>query len=230
LNCELRISNVEFRINTNPHSQFEIHNSMNSPVVVFDLGKVLVDFDYSIAARKVAARSTKSLQDLASFLSVSPLLIQYEIGAVNRQEFFEQIRDAVGFQGGLAEFGGYFADIFTEIPPIIALQVELRQRGFKTYIFSNTNDLAIEHVERNFPFFKNFDGYIYSCEVGAMKPDAKIYEAMEKLCGRSGADIIYLDDRSENIQAGLARGWRAILHETPENTRAVIEKLELLAE
>jgi epoxide hydrolase-like predicted phosphatase len=201
---------------------------MNSPVVVFDLGKVLVDFDYSIAACKVAARSNKSLQDLASFLSASPLLIQYESGTVNRQEFFEQIRDAIGFQGNLEEFGGYFADIFTEITPMIALQAELRRRGFKTYIFSNTNDLAIEHVERNFPFFKNFDGYIYSCEVGAMKPDAKIYEAMEKLCGCKGADIIYLDDRPENIQAGLERGWRAILHETPEKTRAALEGFKVV--
>ena len=198
-----------------------------NPVVVFDLGKVLVDFDYSIAARKVAARSTKSLRDLAAFLSTSPLLVQYESGAVNRREFFGQIRDAVGFQGGMEEFGGYFADIFTEIPPMIALHTELRRRGFKTYIFSNTNDLAVEHVGRNFPFFKNFDGYVYSCEVGAMKPDAKIYAAMEKLCGRSGADIIYLDDRLENVQAGAARGWRAILHETPEKTRAALEKINL---
>ena len=194
-----------------------------NPVVLFDLGKVLVDFDYSIAACKVAARSTKSLQDLASFLRGSPVLVQYESGEINRQQFFEQIRDAVGFQGDLAEFGGYFADIFTEIPQMVALNAELRRRGFITYIFSNTNDLAIEHVERNFPFFKNFDGYIYSCDVGAMKPHAKIYAAMEKLCGRSGADIIYLDDRLENIQAGTARGWRAILHETPNKSRAAVE-------
>ena len=198
---------------------------MNTPVIVFDLGKVLVDFDYSIAARKVAARSKISLLNLAVFLSSSPLLVQYESGAVNRRQFFEQIRDAIGFQGDLAEFGGYFADIFTEIPQMTALQAELRRRGFKTYIFSNTNDLAIEHVERNFPFFKNFDGYIYSCDVGAMKPDAKIYAAMEKLCGRTGADIIYLDDRLENVQAGLARGWKAIFHETPERTRASLQGL-----
>ena len=174
-------------------------------VVVFDLGKVLVDFDYSIAARKVAARSTKPLLESISFLSVSPLLVQYECGLLTRQEFFEQIRDAIGFQGSLAEFGGHFADIFTEIPAMIALHAELRRRGVPTYIFSNTNDLAIEHVEQNFPFFKNFDGYIYSCNVGVMKPDAKIYAAMEKLCGRSGADIIYLDDRLENVQAGSFR-------------------------
>ena len=199
-----------------------------SPVIVFDLGKVLVDFDYSIAARKVAARSGKSLQDLASFLSASPLLVQYESGGINRQQFFEQIRGAVGFQGDLAEFGGYFADIFTEIPEMVALNQELRRRGLKTYIFSNTNDLAIEHVGRNFPFYKNFDGYIYSCDVGAMKPHAKIYAAMEKLCGRGGADIVYLDDRLENVQAGAARGWRAILHETPEKSRAHLEEFQLL--
>jgi len=197
-------------------------------VVVFDLGKVLVDFDYSIAARKVAARSTKSLQDLATFLSASPILIQYESGVVNRQEFFEQIRAAIGFQGTIEEFGGYFADIFTEIPQMIALHAELRRRGVPTYIFSNTNDLAIEHIERNFPFFKNFDGYIYSCEVGAMKPDAKIYAAMEKMCGRKGEDIVYLDDRAENVAGGVTRGWRAILHETPEKSRAVLEKINLV--
>jgi len=198
---------------------------MNSPVVVFDLGKVLVDFDYSIAARKVAARSTKSLLDLAFLLSASPLIVQYECGLVTRRKFFEQIRDAVGFQGDLEEFGGYFADIFTEIPQMIALHAELRRRGFKTYIFSNTNDLAIEHIERNFPFFQNFDGFIYSYEVGAMKPDGKIYATMEEKCGRRGPDIIYLDDRPENIQGGLTRGWRAFLHETPEKSRAILAGL-----
>jgi len=198
---------------------------MDSPkAVVFDLGKVLVDFDYSIAARKVAARSTKSLLNLVALLSSSNLIIQYECGAVNRQQFFEQIRDAIGFQGDLAEFGGYFADIFTEIPPMIELQAGLRRRGIQTYIFSNTNDLAIEHVERNFPFFKNFDGYIYSYEIRAMKPDARIYEALERLAGRRGAEIVYLDDRPENIAGGAARGWQAILHETPEKTRTLLEK------
>lgn len=198
------------------------------PAIVFDLGKVLVDFDYSIAARKVAARSTKSLLELVSLLSTSPLIIQYECGQVTRRDFFEQVRDAVGFQGALEEFSGYLADIFTEIPAMIALQTELRRRGFKTYIFSNTNDLAVEHVRSHFPFFKNFDGYIYSCEVGVMKPDAKIYEAMEQMSGRKGPHIVYLDDRAENVAGGAARGWNAILHESPEKSRAAVKSLGLL--
>ncbi len=58
-----------------------------------------------------------------------------------------------------------------------------------------------------------------------MKPDAKIYEALEKLAGRRGGDIVYLDDRPENVAAGAARGWRAILHESPEQSRAAVEKV-----
>jgi len=200
-----------------------------APAFIFDLGKVLVDFDYTIAARKIAARSRKAPADLHAFLGSSPLLIQYESGQLTRQTFFEAVRDAIGFQGDVAEFGSYFADIFTEMPGTIALHAEVRQRGFKTFIFSNTNDLAIEHIRRNFPFFKNFDGYIFSCEIGALKPDAKIYEALEKLAGRRGAEIVYLDDRPENAAAGAARGWRAILHESPEKSRAAVENTGLFA-
>ncbi len=61
-----------------------------------------------------------------------------------------------------------------------------------------------------------------------MKPDAKIYEALEELTGRRGAEIVYLDDRPENVAGGAARGWQAILHETPEKTRAALGNFKLL--
>jgi glucose-1-phosphatase len=198
---------------------------MNSPVIVFDLGKVLVDFDYSIAARRIAARSTQPPENLDVFLSSSPALIQFETGLINRRRFFEQVRNATGFLGDIGEFGGVFADIFTEISPMIALHSELRRRGLKTYIFSNTNDLAIEHIRRNFPFFENFDGYIFSYEVKAMKPDAPIYEALEQMTGKRGDEIIYIDDRAENIAGGAARGWRTVLHESQEKTLAASKAL-----
>jgi FMN phosphatase YigB (HAD superfamily) len=196
---------------------------MNQSVIVFDLGKVLVDFDYSIAARRIAARSTQSPENLHTFLSSSPALIQFETGLITRQQFFNQVQNATGFLSNIGEFGGMFADIFTEISPMIELQAGLRQRGLKTYIFSNTNDLAIEHIRRNFSFFQNFDGYILSYEIKAMKPDAPIYQALERMAGKRGDEIIYIDDRAENITGGAAHGWRTILHETPEKTRAAMK-------
>src|SRR5688572_19198566 len=158
-------------------------------IVVFDLGKVLVDFDYSIAGRRIAAQADLSPAEVQKFLDHSPLLYRYETGLMTRQAFYETVRQHTGFRGSFAEFGQFFADIFWEIPLMVEIQATLRRRGIPTYIFSNTNDLAIEHIRRNFPFFSNFDGYILSYEVGAMKPDAKIYEALEKLAGKRGADI-----------------------------------------
>jgi len=197
-------------------------------IVVFDLGKVLLDFDYSIAGRRIAACTNMSDDDVKRFLNQSPLLYRYETGPMTRQEFFEEVRQATGFRGDLAEFGGFFADIFSEMPPMIALHAALRRQGIPTYIFSNTNDLAIEHIRRNFPFFANFDGYILSYEVGSMKPDPKIYEALEALTGKRGAEILYLDDRPENVEAGAARGWQVILQTDPEKSRRAIEQLGLL--
>jgi HAD superfamily hydrolase (TIGR01509 family) len=201
---------------------------MNQPsIVVFDLGKVLVDFDYYIAIPRIAARSKLPPDGIKTFLGQSHAIIDYECGRLTREEFYEQARKATGFRGTMEEFGEFFADIFTPIPPMIELHAGLRRRGIPTYIFSNTNDLAIEHIRRNFPFFRDFDGYIYSYEVGVMKPEAKIYEVLEKLAGRRGADIVYLDDRPENVAAGVARGWRTVLHETPEKTRMAVEKFQL---
>ena len=47
------------------------------------------------------------------------------------------------------------------------------------------------------------------------------------MTGRRGAEMIYMDDRAENIAAGAARGWRTILHETPEKSRAALPALGL---
>jgi len=192
----------------------------DQPVFIFDLGKVLIDFDYSIADAKIRARSTRPPAEPSLFAGFFDLMVAYETGLITRDRFFGGIRDAIGFQGSPAEFGDYFAKIFAPITPMIELNAALRRAGYRTYIFSNTNDLAIEHVRQDFPFFQDFDGYILSYEIKAMKPQPAIYEAMEHLCGLRGSDLIYLDDRAENIAAGAARGWRTILHENPEKTRA----------
>lgn len=201
---------------------------MKPKVVVFDLGKVLLGFDYRIASRRIAGRSKLNADSVQRFFEQSPLLYDYESGQINRQQFFDAVRAETGFSGSLKEFGTFFADIFWPIEPMVALHAELHTQGVPTYIFSNTNDLAMEHANRKFAFLKHFDAHILSYEVGAMKPAAKIYEVLENLAGRRGAEILYLDDREENVEAGAARGWQVILQTTPENSRARMRELGLV--
>lgn len=196
--------------------------------VVFDLGKVLVDFDYGIAVRKIVARGTVGLAELGHFIAHSPFLLQYETGLVTSEQFYREACAASGFRGDFAEFGACFADIFAPIEPMVELHASLRHAGLPTYVFSNTNELAVLHIRKNFPFFQNFDGYILSYEHQSMKPDAKLYEVVERRSGRHGAEILYLDDRPENIDAGAARGWQVILQQDPAATREAIERLGLL--
>ena len=195
--------------------------------VVFDLGKVLLDFDYSIAAHRIAEKSRSGVDEARFFIDQSPLLHRYETGLLTTQEFFAEICKLSGFGGTADEFAEFFSDIFAPILPMIELHAELRQRGIPTYIFSNTNDLAISHIRERFPFFNQFNGYILSYEHRSMKPDAKLYEIVERETRSSGREIIYLDDRSENVEAGQRRGWQAILHESPEKSRAALKQLGL---
>jgi FMN phosphatase YigB (HAD superfamily) len=187
-------------------------------VVVFDLGKVLVDFDYSIAAGKIAGDCAIDPVMVKNFIDHSPLLYRFETGLLTNEEFYKEICAHTGSKVCFDVFAGYFADIFWEIEPMIAWQATLRAKGIPTYIFSNTNGIAVRHIRERFPFFANFDGYVLSYEHGSMKPDKKIYDVVEQMTGRKGAEIFYIDDRVENIETGVNRGWQTHIQRHPGET------------
>ncbi len=201
---------------------------MKTPeVVVFDLGKVLVDFDYGDAARGIASRCDGRKCDVRALIDQSPLLIRFETGLVDTHGFYSAVRDAAGFLGGVEEFGPLFGDIFRPIDSMVAFNEALRARNIPTYIFSNTNPLAVETIRSRLPFFRNFTDFILSYEHGSMKPDTKIYEVVEQVTAKKGDSILYIDDRLENIDAGAKRGWQTIHHISEPDTLARAASLGL---
>jgi len=187
-------------------------------VVIFDLGKVLLDFDYRQAAGRIAERSKLTPEQVMNTVAASPLLLRYETGLLDSRSFFDAICEATGFCGTYAEFAPAFGNIFEPIQPMVNFQLSLKQAGIPTYIFSNTNDLAVAYIRQHFPFFNGFTGYFLSYELGVMKPEAAIYEIVEQITGRKGQDLLYIDDRPENTEAGAARQWQVITHTSPADT------------
>jgi putative hydrolase of the HAD superfamily len=202
---------------------------MTPKTVIFDLGKVLVDFDFTIAARKVMKRSLRPPSPLSALTHFSPLVCRFERGELTDRQFFDEVCSVTGYQGTFEEFAEEFSNIFTEMPEMIALHARLRAAGVPTYILSNTNTLAEGYLRRHYPFFANFDGYVFSYAVRAMKPEAAIYEAAERLCGCRGEEILFIDDRRENVEGGTARGWQGLVQESPAKTIAALRKLGLPA-
>ena len=186
--------------------------------VVFDLGKVLLDFDYARLARNMKQHCDISIEDLISSLNQSELLHRYETGLLTSEAFFEEVKRISSFRHDYEHFEPLFADIFTPISEMIGLQQRLQARGVPTYIFSNTNEIAVKHIRRSYTFFSTFTGHVFSYEHRSMKPNPRIYEVVEELTDRRGSELLYIDDRPENIEQGRNRGWQVILHISPQQT------------
>ena len=73
-------------------------------VAAFDIGKVLLDFDYGIFVRRMAPRTRMDVPALDAFLNQSPLLAQYESGQLTSPEFFAVVQKETGFDGTESEF------------------------------------------------------------------------------------------------------------------------------
>mgnify|MGYP001348056565 CR=1 FL=1 len=196
-------------------------------VAAFDIGKVLLEFDYGIFVRNMAPRTGKTVEELDQFLNSSPLLAEYESGAMDSRTFYEAIQQATGFEGNQAEFAALFEDIFEPIDAIIEAHRQLVDSGLPTYTLSNTNEMAVQHMAKTYDFWPRFSGHVLSYEAKSLKPDSVIYEVFEQTTGCTGEAIVYLDDRPENIAAARERGWQAIQHVEPASTLPALAALGL---
>ena len=182
-------------------------------VVAFDIGKVLLDFDYSIFVQKLAPQTRWGEVELNNYLKQSPLLARYESGGLSSTKFIEQIRGETDFKGNETDFVAIFEDIFTPISGMIDIHRQIARSGIPTFTFSNTNEMAVRYIARTYDFWPIFKGHILSYEVGGLKPEVKIYEALEECSGFAGGEIAYLDDLPENCAAGRERGWQVCHHQ-----------------
>lgn len=200
---------------------------MTPKAVVFDIGNVLLDFDYRKTARRIESRCKLSAEELYEIITSPALFNEFEHGRISGAQLFEAFQDKSCFAGTLEEFAEAFGDIFTEVPEMIAFNERLRGRGIPTYILSNTNEFSMLWIRKRHPFFANFDGYIFSHEVQCMKPGARIYEAVEECAGLRGPNLFYMDDKEENVAAAIARGWQAVTHTEPNRTLEIASGLGL---
>lgn len=202
--------------------------STNIRLIVFDLGKVLVDFDYRIAARHLSPHTHLSPEQIIELLLHSPLLLEYERGEMSNAEFYQALVQKTGLRASFEEFATRFGDIFSPIAPMIELLDYFQSSNRPTAVLSNTNDLAIRHIRAHYPFFNRFQHHVLSFEHRAMKPDPALYRVLEHDSGVPPAHILFLDDRPENVAAAQQLGWQAFVHHDPKATRRSFIELGLL--
>jgi putative hydrolase of the HAD superfamily len=99
----------------------------------------------------------------------------------------------------------------------------LHHEGFPLTLLSNMPLELSRHVTKSFPGLPTFEYLIYSCDYGSIKPELTIYRNCLELLRVAPQDILYLDDRAENVEAAARLGINSVLFDTVENTASRVE-------
>ena len=174
---------------------------------LFDIGNVLVRFDFSRAVRAVAALS--DVADEADALHrIDAVKLGYEDGQISRAEFLHEVFRILGYRGTEAQFIAAWQGIFSENEPMTALVRALHGK-FPIFLLSNTNDMHVEGLFRDFPVFAHFTGATYSHEAKASKPHREIYEIACRTHGLDPGATFFIDDLAANIATARGLGFHA---------------------
>ena len=182
--------------------------SEKTPVraVLFDIGNVLLRFDFKIALDKLALQS--EVHDAVEILGQIDRVKQaYEDGQIDRGSFLRAAFDVLRYRGTEAEFTAAWEDIFEPNTPMIELVEQLHGK-LPLYLLSNTNDIHLDYVWRTYPFFSLFAGGVFSHKARASKPGREIFEAVCRQCSLDPASTFFIDDLLPNIETARKLGFQ----------------------
>ena len=182
-------------------------------LIYFDLGNVLVAFDSQLACENLARRFGVDTDRAREVIYDSGLQERFEHGQVNGEQYAEAVRRAMG--RSIAVPTGEILDavsaMFRPIESMAGIVSGVRAAGYRIGLLSNTSAAHWDWIGRQaYPSVRGgFDVVILSYEVGVMKPDARIYRAAERAAGVGPEEILFVDDRWENVAAAQSLGWWA---------------------
>lgn len=179
--------------------------------VIFDLGRVLIDFDHRIAAGKLAALTRKSPEDIYNLFFDSKLIQKFEEGKIEPEAFYGKVRRILKIKLRYELFLPIWNEIFF-ISEHNRRVYELAKRlkpAYTVSLLSNVNVLHLAYIREKFPVFDAFHHVFASCEMGCMKPAPRIYSLVLKALGAKPGEVFYTDDRAELIDQARTMGIRA---------------------
>lgn len=176
---------------------------------IFDIGNVLLRFDYGRAHRALARAGAKAAPDMPA---LEALALRYERGLLDDPSF---LRDLSGIFGGAVPgeaLASAWQDIFEPNGPMWDVVSGLHGK-FPLYLLSNTNSLQHAHIERRYEIFSKFAGGVFSYRAGMLKPEPEIYALAIRQFGVRPERTFYIDDLAANVEGARAAGLRAMLYD-----------------
>jgi len=167
---------------------------------LFDIGRVLLDFDFERSLRKVAAHDPD-----ASIAKLLDHKLEFETGRMSAAAFTRLACNTLGCDSDA--FTSAWRDIFTPVAPMWEVVRNLKSCGHRLILFSNTNAIHCPWIFGKFPDFSLFDAAGLSFQIGTMKPAQEIYHHAIRQFRLTPDRTLYIDDLPENIATGNQLGF-----------------------
>jgi putative hydrolase of the HAD superfamily len=173
-------------------------------------------------------------KDIARDFGLEPRLLQtrffqrhwsrIEIGEADLYTVLEAVWPELDCRGDARSFIDYwFANDSRLDAEVIALVDQWRADGRKAYLATVQEHHRARYVWEKLRLSQHFDGMLYSAALGAKKPHPEFFaRAYQELPVGAPGDILFLDDRQDNVDVANAAGWRAHLHTSAEDLRRAI--------
>lgn len=179
--------------------------------LIFDFGKVLVDYDF-------VAFFQKMIPDADRCKAFTPLLFNEEIQQLLDREAkpFNEIMEEIieqhpSFESEIRMFNEHYTEIVTEeVKGMRELLTQLKVEGYKLYGLTNWCSKVYQTIEQ-FEIFKLLDGYVISSEEKVIKPEPEIYQRLFAKFNIHPNECIFTDDKEENIIGGERLGMKGIV-------------------
>jgi len=177
--------------------------------VIFDLGRVLVHFDFKRGYRALEGLCPHEAADIPKLLAGTGLVERFETGLVEPRDFVAEITRVLDLSVDYEGFCEIWSSIFmhTLVPESMLEGLKAR---YRLLLLSNTNAIHFEMVRRSYPMLRHFDDLILSYEVKAMKPQPAIYRAAIERAECEPGECFYTDDIAEYVAGAQAMGIDAV--------------------
>jgi putative hydrolase of the HAD superfamily len=192
--------------------------------VIFDLGKVLVPFDFQRGYVRMAERCSLEPEEIRRRLSESGMVVEFESGRIEAEDFALRVNELLGADVPYEEFRDIWFSVFLPHTLIPESMVETIRRQRRTVLLSNTNHIHYTMLRERYPILNHFDAYCLSHEVRAMKPDPRIYERAVELAGCDSRECFFTDDVPEYVEGARRFGIDAVQFQSAEQIAAELRQ------
>jgi len=198
-------------------------------IVVFDLGGVLIDWNPRHLYRKLFAGDEAAMEAFLATVCTQDWNERQDAGR-GFAEAAALLRAQFPEHGPLIDaFGARFDEMMKgPIEGSVAILEALHRRGVPLFALSNFSSETFPLAQRRFEFMKLFRGTVISGEVGAIKPDPRIFRHLLEHFQIAPADAVFIDDNPHNAAAAAALGMHGIHFTDPPRLQRELEDLRLL--